>query len=136
MCTEIPGCVTYIVKPSAGTQGKGIYLVQSPREYCDHEVDVALASQVPQTRKQTCQAREPPSCLTADSLGYLPAKEVVQRYEDHPVLVDGYKADLRIYVVLESVSPLRIHVYRDGLVRLASQRYEPPDPVNMHKVGT
>uniref|UniRef100_A0A0V0J6F1 Tubulin polyglutamylase TTLL11 n=1 Tax=Schistocephalus solidus TaxID=70667 RepID=A0A0V0J6F1_SCHSO len=129
---QIPGCVTYIVKPSAGTQGKGIYLVQSPREYCDHEVDVALASQA-QTRKHASQAREPPSCLTADSLGYLPAKEVVQRYEDHPVLVDGYKADLRIYVVLESISPLRIHIYRDGLVRLASQRYEPPDPVNMHK---
>ncbi|BHF79381.1 Tubulin polyglutamylase ttll11 [Sparganum proliferum] len=129
---QIPGCVTYIVKPSAGTQGKGIYLVQSPREYCDHEVDVALASQG-QTRRHPGQSREPPSCLAADSLGYLPAKEVVQRYEDHPVLVDGHKADLRIYVVLESISPLRIHVYRDGLVRLASQRYEPPDPVNMHK---
>lgn len=78
---------------------------------------------------------DPTVCLGADSMGYLAAKEVVQQYEDTPVLVSGFKADLRIYVVIESIKPLRIHVYRDGLVRLASQRYHTPDPMNMRNVG-
>ena len=80
-------------------------------------------------------ATDPTVCLGADTMGFLAAREVVQQYEDNPLLVNGYKADLRIYVVLESIKPLRIHVYRDGLVRLASQPYQTPDPMNMKNVG-
>ncbi|KAL5104792.1 Tubulin polyglutamylase TTLL11 [Taenia crassiceps] len=121
------GTVTYIVKPSGGTQGKGIYLVQSPKEYCKEQMNGR--GNGPQNDNEA--AMDPSICLGADSMGYLAAKEVVQQYEDTPVLVSGFKADLRIYVVLESIKPLRIHVYRDGLVRLASQRYHTPDAVNM-----
>ncbi|KAH9278835.1 Tubulin polyglutamylase TTLL11 [Echinococcus granulosus] len=121
------GTVTYIVKPSGGTQGKGIYLVQSPKEYCKEQMNARENG--PQSDNKTVM--DPIICLGADSMGFLAAKEVVQQYEDNPVLVSGFKADLRIYVVLESIKPLRIHVYRDGLVRLASQRYHTPDPMNM-----
>ncbi|CDS36633.1 tubulin polyglutamylase TTLL11 [Echinococcus multilocularis] len=121
------GTVTYIVKPSGGTQGKGIYLVQSPKEYCKEQMNARENG--PQSDRETVM--DPIICLGADSMGFLVAKEVVQQYEDNPVLVSGFKADLRIYVVLESIKPLRIHVYRDGLVRLASQRYHTPDPMNM-----
>lgn len=65
--------------------------------------------------------------------GLHPAFDVVQRYETSPVLLFGCKTDVRIYVLIESISPLKIHVYRDGLVRLASRAYERPNKSNLGK---
>ena len=48
---------------------------------------------------------------------------VVERYIDRPLLLNGYKFDLRIYVTVTSLDPLRIYRHRDGLVRLASVPY-------------
>ena len=50
---------------------------------------------------------------------------IVQRYMHRPHLLDGYKYDLRLYVLLSSVRPLRIFLYREGLVRVCTQRYQP-----------
>jgi len=38
-------------------------------------------------------------------------------YLFQPFLVDGFKFDLRIFVLITSCDPLRIYVYNDGLVR-------------------
>lgn len=48
---------------------------------------------------------------------------VVQRYVDNPLLIDGYKFDLRIYVVVLSYDPLKVYINDEGLVRLATERY-------------
>ena len=48
-----------------------------------------------------------------------------------PYLIDGYKFDLRIYVLLAGVNPLRIFVYKDGLARFATVPYESPAPANL-----
>ena len=48
---------------------------------------------------------------------------VMQRYIRNPLLIRGMKFDLRFYVAVQSISPLRIYVYSDGLVRLASEPY-------------
>ena len=48
---------------------------------------------------------------------------IVSEYIDNPLLLDGYKFDLRIYVALMSINPLRIYVYDEGLVRLATVKY-------------
>ncbi|KAK2582282.1 hypothetical protein KPH14_004625 [Odynerus spinipes] len=49
---------------------------------------------------------------------------VAQRYVCHPSLINGYKYDLRLYVLLTSIDPLRIFLYSEGLVRLATVKYQ------------
>ncbi|CAG9466879.1 unnamed protein product [Pedinophyceae sp. YPF-701] len=48
---------------------------------------------------------------------------MVQRYIENPLLVDGRKFDLRLYVVVTCLDPLRVYVYEEGLVRFASTAY-------------
>lgn len=49
---------------------------------------------------------------------------VVQKYLKNPALIDGHKFDFRIYVLITTVvEPLTIFLYHDGLVRLASEKY-------------
>jgi len=58
-------------------------------------------------------------------LDYIESGEhcVIQRYLTHPCLMDGLKFDLRIYVLVSGVDPLRIFLYKEGLARLATEKY-------------
>ena len=49
---------------------------------------------------------------------------VVQRYISNPLLVSGYKFDLRIYVVVTSFDPLCIYIYEEGLSRFSTEKYD------------
>ncbi|OXB69196.1 hypothetical protein ASZ78_011316 [Callipepla squamata] len=48
---------------------------------------------------------------------------LVQRYLHKPYLIDGRKFDLRIYVYVTCYDPLRVYLFKDGLVRFASCKY-------------
>jgi hypothetical protein len=51
------------------------------------------------------------------------SRRIVQRYIPNPLLIDGLKFDLRFYVAVMSLDPLRIYVHENGLVRLATEQY-------------
>lgn len=50
---------------------------------------------------------------------------VVQEYLQDPLLIDDLKSDIRVYVLVLSCEPLKIFIYREGLVRFATQPYVP-----------
>lgn len=50
---------------------------------------------------------------------------MIQKYLNYPALWKGHKYDFRIYVLVTSViDPMTIYLYKDGLVRLASEKYD------------
>lgn len=51
-------------------------------------------------------------------------KLVVQEYIHNPFLIDGYKFDLRIYVLVTRIEPLTIFIYKEGLARFATEKYD------------
>ena len=60
---------------------------------------------------------------------------VVQEYVRSPLLIDGRKFDLRLYVVVTSVFPyFRAFIHQRGLVRLCSVEYVQPKGSNLEKV--
>ena len=77
----------WIVKPSASSQGKGIFFT--------------------------------------NNINDIPVKTsmIASHYITNPLLINGYKFDLRIYVAITSVNPLRIYMYDEGLARFATCKY-------------
>lgn len=88
----------WIVKPSAMSQGKGIFISNNLNDICQ-------------------------SAASGASL-------VVSRYIANPMLINGLKFDLRIYVLVTSFDPcIRAYVYHEGLVRFATE------PFSLHDLG-
>ena len=56
---------------------------------------------------------------------------IVQRYITNPYLIDGLKFDLRLYVLLNGISPMRCYMYLDGLARFATVPYKKPTKKNL-----
>lgn len=48
---------------------------------------------------------------------------VVQKYLKNPLLLQGYKFDMRIYVLVTSLHPVEIFIYKEGFARLSTNQY-------------
>ena len=97
----------YIIKPPASSRGRGVRMLrEGDFERLTRRDDASDAS----GRKRS-------------DVSDTSRKTLVQRYIRDPHLLDGYKYDLRVYVALTSVDPLRVFLYREGLVRLATEKY-------------
>uniref|UniRef100_A0A665WEQ4 Tubulin--tyrosine ligase-like protein 5 n=1 Tax=Echeneis naucrates TaxID=173247 RepID=A0A665WEQ4_ECHNA len=49
---------------------------------------------------------------------------LVSRYINNPLLIDEFKFDVRLYVLITSYDPLIIYVYEEGLARFATVKYD------------
>ncbi|KAH0785326.1 Tubulin-tyrosine ligase family protein [Histomonas meleagridis] len=60
---------------------------------------------------------------------------VVQYYIRNPLLVAKRKFDIRLYILVTSIEPLRIYMHSAGMARFATHEYKPdssPDDQHMH----
>jgi len=92
---------TYIVKPDAGSQGDGIFLIRS----------------------------------SSDAMKLTGRSCVVQEYMNNPLLLDGYKFDLRLYVLVTRLNPLEVHICKEGMARFSTEKYEQPSEQNVWHVA-
>ena len=84
----------WIIKPSNASCGRGIFISD----------DLAEIEEAP---------------LSEEFEG----SYIANKYVEQPLLLDGLKFDLRVYVAVTSFDPLRVHVFRDGLARFATEPY-------------
>jgi tubulin polyglutamylase TTLL5 len=59
---------------------------------------------------------------------------VMQRYLKRPLLLNGYKFDMRIYVLVTSVNPLEVFIHKQGFGRFSTMPYnlDPSDKANKY----
>ncbi len=55
---------------------------------------------------------------------------VVQHYIHDPLLIEGKKFDLRIYVLISSIDPFICYVCEEGLARFCTEDYKVPNNDN------
>lgn len=84
----------WIFKPVAASQGKGIKVITSQQVH---------------------------DFLTAKSSKNKSA--LIQRYLHNPYLINNHKFDLRIYVLVTGVDPLRVYIHEEGLTRISTVAY-------------
>lgn len=108
----------WIVKPFDLSRGRGItiidYVIYKNRcciinQFYYHPAEIIIFSYCSQSFK--------------DTQSVLKENVVVAKYIDNPLLVNGYKWDLRLYVLVTSFNPLVVYLYEEGLVRFATVKY-------------
>ncbi len=51
-------------------------------------------------------------------------QSIIQKYIANPLLIRGYKWDMRIYVLLTKARPLTVYLFKEGIARFSSERYD------------
>lgn len=60
---------------------------------------------------------------------------VAQLYID-PYLLDGYKFDFRLFILITSLEPLGLFIYKEGIARFCTERYQAPSKSNKNNQFT
>lgn len=90
-----------------------------PGDADDFKLDLAQHPTATYIRKPAASSRGRGVRLVQDprSLDLASLKDVIlQRYISEPLLIGGRKFDLRVYVAVTCLDPLRVYVYREGEV--------------------
>lgn len=61
---------------------------------------------------------------------------IVKKFNKKPLLLNGYKFDLRIYVVLCGFDPVQAFIADEGFARFCPSQYETPTEQNLGQVQT
>ncbi|XP_054454377.1 tubulin polyglutamylase ttll6 isoform X2 [Anoplopoma fimbria] len=73
--------------------------------------------------------------LTKSSKEIHPGEHMIcQVYISRPFIIDGYKFDLRIYVLVTSCDPFSIFMFKEGLARFCTTKYTEPTHSNVDDV--
>ena len=96
--------IKFIVKPVGSSRGRGIRILSDKSEF-----------------KHLCKVSQ-----IRHGKNYL-----ISKYISKPHLINNKKYDLRIYVLISSLCPLKIYMYKEGLVRFATEEYTKGDYDNV-----
>ncbi|KAM9336959.1 tubulin polyglutamylase ttll6 [Symphorus nematophorus] len=73
--------------------------------------------------------------ITKSSKDIQPGEHMIcQVYVSRPFIIDGYKFDLRIYVLVTSCDPFSIFMFKEGLARFCTTKYNEPTHSNVDDV--
>ena len=61
-------------------------------------------------------------------------ENAVAQYYIPPLLLNGKKFDMRIYVLVTSCDPLRIYILNEGMIRFCTEDYQAPKSSNLDEV--
>ena len=106
--------VWWIAKPSGSSQGKGIIITNNLNDVSKTNI-VLSQTYLLQILKQNQQSY------------------IASHYIMNPLLINGFKFDLRIYVAITSINPLRIYVYEEGLARFSTVKYNTSEDQKANK---
>ncbi|XP_007943690.1 inactive polyglycylase TTLL10 [Orycteropus afer afer] len=100
---------TWICKPTASNQGKGIFLLRNQEEVNSLQAKTQSMEIDPAYRKMPFRA---------------PQARIVQRYIENPLLLDGKKFDVRSYLLIACTMPYMVF-FCHGYARLTLGLYDP-----------
>ncbi|XP_053516171.1 inactive polyglycylase TTLL10 [Artibeus jamaicensis] len=100
---------TWICKPTASNQGKGIFLLRNQEEVATLQAKTQSIEEDPMHRKMPFRA---------------PQARIVQRYIQNPLLLDGKKFDVRAYLLIACTVPYMVF-FGHGYARLTLNLYDP-----------
>jgi len=125
----------YIVKPDGGARGQGIYLALSLDDIEEASEGFSLEDGAVDAGGDVGGGGDDDDDDDGEIQPSSPTARrpvMVQAYLPRPLLMDGRKFDLRIYILVTSVYPtLRVFIYKQGLVRFATVKYEAPSESNV-----
>jgi len=111
---QLPAEHDQLVKRMEEEKCTKVYIVKLPNNMCGIGACVIDSpSKIP--RKIKVHTKEKQEVKKEDPI-------IVQSYIPNPLLIHGYKFDFRLYVLVTSINPLRIYLYKDGMVRVAMEK--------------
>lgn len=131
---HFPGCGFITNKVDLATT-ESTYIPKAFRLPEDREKFIAYADQNPEKMfVQKHNQHRHINIRPVKEINYNDNDTFVQEYIGNPLLVDGHKFDMGVYVMIVSVNPLRAYIYKgDVLFRYCPQKYYPFDPNNVDK---